>query len=49
MTNSKIRIETSDVTYVLTAKLDKGALTGNWSTENEKGTWTGRKVTASSK
>lgn len=42
----EIRIETPNGNYLLTAKLNKGTLSGNWSTENEKGTWEAKKQVA---
>ena len=42
----EIRLETPNGNYLLTGKLNKGALSGNWSTENEKGTWEGNKQAA---
>ena len=43
----ELRIETPNGNYLLTGKLNKEALSGNWSTENEKGTWEGKKQAAS--
>lgn len=45
----EIRIEAPDTEYVLTGKVNKDQLSGDWSTENEKGTWEGKKRTPSSK
>lgn len=39
----EIHIETPQANYLLTGKLAKGQLSGNWSGENEKGTWEGKK------
>ncbi len=39
----EIEIDTPDANYKLSAKLKKGQLTGEWSTDNEKGTWEGKK------
>ena len=41
----EIHIDTSQGNYLLTAKLKKGKLTGEWSHEPEKGTWEGMKQT----
>ncbi len=39
----QIEIDTPDTNYKLSAKLKKGQLTGEWSTDNQKGTWEGKK------
>lgn len=39
----EIHIDTSQGNYLLTAKLKKGMLTGEWSHDPEKGTWEGKK------
>ena len=41
--NLEIHIDTSQGNYLLTAKLKKQALTGEWSHDQEKGTWEGKK------
>ncbi len=42
--NLEIRLETPNGTYVLTAKLKKGRLNGEWSLDaGESGTWEGKK------
>jgi hypothetical protein len=45
----EVRIDTPNGNYLITGKLKKDALSGNWSTENEKGTWEGKKQAAASK
>jgi hypothetical protein len=39
----EIHIEGDDSAYVLTAKFDKGVLSGTWTHESDKGTWEGKK------
>jgi hypothetical protein len=39
----EIHIDAGDANYTLTAKLDKGALTGTWANGDDKGTWEGKK------
>lgn len=43
--NLEIHIDTPQGNYLLTAKLKKKALTGEWSHDPEKGTWEGKKQT----
>ena len=45
----EIEINTPDRNYKLTGSLKKGQLTGEWSTDNEKGTWEGKKQPAAAK
>jgi hypothetical protein len=45
----EIQIDTPQGTYRITAKLKKGQLTGEWSSDNEKGTWEGKKQAPASK
>jgi len=41
----EIHIDTEEGNYLLVAKVDKGALSGTWSKdENDKGTWTGKQT-----
>lgn len=43
----EIRLETPQGTYLITGKLHKGVLKGEWSHDaGEKGTWEGKKQTA---
>lgn len=42
----EIRLETPNGNYLITGKLNKGAISGNWSSESEKGTWEGKKQVA---
>ncbi|MGD0223538.1 MAG: hypothetical protein ABSF71_14480 [Terriglobia bacterium] len=44
----EIHIDAGDTNYVLTAKFEKGALSGTWGNENDKGTWEGKKGAAGS-
>jgi hypothetical protein len=44
----EIHIDTDDGNYVLTAKFDKGALSGTWTHDPDKGTWEGKKEAAAS-
>ncbi len=39
----EIEIDTPETNYKLSGKLKKGQLTGEWSTDSEKGTWEGKK------
>ncbi len=39
----EIEIDTPDANYKISGKLKKGQLTGEWSSDNEKGTWEGKK------
>ena len=39
----EIHIDTEEGNYLLIAKFDKGALSGTWSKDTDKGTWTGKK------
>jgi len=39
----EIHIDSDDANYVLSAKLDKGVLTGTWANGDDKGTWEGKK------
>ena len=42
----EIEIDTDDGNYILTAKFDKGALSGTWTHNNDKGTWEGTRSAA---
>jgi len=42
----EIEIDTPDRNYKLTGSLKKGQLSGTWSSDNEKGTWEGKKAAA---
>ena len=42
----EIEINTPDRNYKLTGTLKKGLLSGEWSSDNEKGTWEGKKQPA---
>jgi len=44
-----IEINGGDRTYKLTGQLKKGQLSGEWSSDNEKGTWEGKKQAATKK
>jgi hypothetical protein len=44
----EIHIDTPDTKYLLTADYKKGQLAGQWSTEDQKGTWEGKKAAATS-
>lgn len=44
----EIHIDTPQGNYTLLAKYYKGALSGNWSNDTDKGAWEGRKKTESS-
>ncbi len=39
----EIHINADDSSYILIAKFDKGALSGTWTHESDKGTWEGKK------
>ena len=39
----EIHLDTPEGNYILMATYKKGLLEGNWSSDNEKGTWTGKK------
>lgn len=45
----EIHIDAGDSNYVLTAKFDKGTLSGTWGNGDDKGTWEGKKGTGESK
>jgi hypothetical protein len=45
----EIQIDTPQGAYHIKAKLKKGQLTGEWSSETEKGTWEARKQAPASK
>lgn len=48
--NLEIRLETPNGTYVLSAKLKKGQLSGQWSHDaGESGTWEGKKQVIANK
>ena len=42
----EIEISAPDRSYKLSGELKKGQLSGEWSTDNEKGTWEGKKQAA---
>jgi hypothetical protein len=42
----EIEINTPQANYKLTGQLKKGKLSGEWSSENEKGSWEGKKQAA---
>ncbi|HMD84490.1 MAG TPA: hypothetical protein VKO18_07280 [Terriglobia bacterium] len=44
----EIHIDTEDGNYVLMAKFEKGALSGTWTHESDKGTWEGKKEATAS-
>lgn len=44
----EIHINTDNGNYILTAKLEKGALSGTWAHNENKGTWEGKKQAAGS-
>jgi len=44
----EIHIEGDDSTYILIAKFEKGALSGTWTHESDKGTWEGKKEATAS-
>lgn len=39
----EIHIDSSEGDYILIAKFDKGALSGTWTHNDDKGTWEGKK------
>ena len=39
----EIHLDTPQGNYILMGKYEKGTLAGNWSSDTEKGTWTGKK------
>ena len=39
----EIHLDTPQGNYILMAKFNKGTLAGNWSSDNDKGTWEGKK------
>jgi hypothetical protein len=41
--NLEIHLDTPEGNYILLAKFHKDTLSGTWSSDNEKGTWTGKK------
>jgi hypothetical protein len=45
----EIHIDTPQGNYQLTAKLKKGELSGKWTSDNENGTWEGKKQASSEK
>src|SRR5271157_3607478 len=45
----EIHLDTPQGNYVLMAKFSKGTLSGTWSSDNDKGTWEGKKQAAASK
>jgi hypothetical protein len=45
----EIEISAPERTYKITGRLKKGQLSGEWSAENEKGTWEGKKQAATTK
>ncbi len=45
----EIHINAPGGEYVLTGKFDKGALSGTWTMNTDKGTWEGKKQAADSK
>ena len=45
----EIHLDTPQGNYVLMAKFSKGTLSGNWSTDNDKGVWEGKKQATSAK
>jgi len=45
----EIHIDTPQGNYILLAKLHKGTLDGTWSSDSEKGTWTGKRKAEQSK
>jgi hypothetical protein len=45
----EFEISSPDGSYILTAKLAEGKLSGNWSLNNDKGTWQGSKETPAAK
>jgi len=45
----EIHLDTPQGNYVLMAKFNKGTLSGTWSSDNDKGSWEGKKQAAPSK
>ncbi|MGD1100935.1 MAG: hypothetical protein ABSA59_02620 [Terriglobia bacterium] len=45
----EIHLDTPQGNYVLMAKFSKGTLSGKWSSDNDKGTWEGKKQAPASK
>jgi hypothetical protein len=45
----EIHIDTPQGNYQLTGKLKKGELSGKWTSDNETGTWEGKKKAAAAK
>jgi hypothetical protein len=45
----EIEINTPDRSYKITGSVKKGQLAGEWSSDNEKGTWEGKKQAATTK
>jgi hypothetical protein len=45
----EIQLDTPEGIYRITAKLKKGELTGEWSSDTDKGTWEGKKQAAATK
>jgi hypothetical protein len=45
----EIHLDTPQGAYVLMGKYNKGELSGVWSSDNDKGTWEGKKHVAASK
>ena len=45
----EVHIDSPQGAYILMGKLEKGKLSGSWSTDNDKGTWEGVKHVAASK
>jgi hypothetical protein len=43
----EIHLDTPQGNYTLMAKYNKGALSGTWSSDSDKGSWEGKKATAS--
>ena len=44
----EIHLDTPQGAYVLMGKFEKGKLSGTWSSDNDKGTWEGKKQAAGS-
>jgi hypothetical protein len=45
----EIHLDTPQGNYILMAKFNKGTLSGNWSSDTDKGTWDGKKQVAAGK
>lgn len=45
----EIHLDTPQGAYILMAKMEKGKLSGTWSTDSDKGTWEGTKHEGSTK